>query len=196
MIKNIVFDLGGVILKEKPISVLDNRVDIVTYNELKRFFDGITELDTGNISLEELFNKCNFKKELIMKYKDVLIYYYKYRELNNEILELISKLKTNNYNIYVLSDNNRESIAYYKVNPLFKDIDGWVSSCEYNTTKTSGKLFEEFLNKYGLNAKECYFVDNEKTNINVANKYGIKGFLFNKNIKELIINMKNNNINL
>ncbi len=63
MIKNIVFDLGGVILKEKPISVLDNRVDIVTYNELKRFFDGITELDTGNISLEELFNKCNFKKE-------------------------------------------------------------------------------------------------------------------------------------
>ena len=104
MIKNIVFDLGGVILKEKPISVLDNRVDIVTYNELKRFFDGITELDTGNISLEELFNKCNFKKELIMKYKDVLIHYYKYRELNNEILELISKLKEMKYSLELLRE--------------------------------------------------------------------------------------------
>ena len=39
-IKNIIFDLGGVILKGKPISILDDlNIDEDVYNKLKVFFD-------------------------------------------------------------------------------------------------------------------------------------------------------------
>ena len=69
---------------------------------------------------------------------------------------------------------------------LFKNIDGWIVSCDYSTVKKEGKLFAILLNKYNLNASKCLFIDNNNNNIAIANNYGIKGFLYNKNThKEL-----------
>ncbi len=60
-IKNIIFDLGGVILKETPISILKNfNIDSTTYNELKRFFDDWNNLDLGNEYLEDKYNEFNY----------------------------------------------------------------------------------------------------------------------------------------
>ena len=197
--KNIIFDLGSVLIKNRAISVLDKLdIDDNTYNELQRFFNDYLELDLGNISLEEKYNNCNFSNEINNKYKDYILHYYEYREYNMELIDIINKLKNNNYNVYVLSDNNQESFDYYKKNALFKNIDGWTASCEHGAIKEDGKLFEVFLNKYKLDPKECYLIDDKETNIIEANKYGIKGFIFdeNKDISLLINDMKDNGINI
>lgn len=58
MIKNIIFDLGNVILEGTPSIVLDRfNLDKELYNDIeKNFFSNWNNLDLGLISLEEFFN--------------------------------------------------------------------------------------------------------------------------------------------
>ena len=196
-IKNIIFDLGGVLLKGKSSSVLNNLdLDHKTFSELIKFFVNNIDLDLGNETVEERLKKCGFNNEILNKYKDLLLNYYKYRELNYDLIKILNKLKQNKYNIYILSDNNKEAYEYYKSSKYFKNIDGWVISYEYNTTKKDGILFDIFLKKYNLNPKECYFIDDKLINIEVATKKGIKSFQFNENIDSLLNDMRDNNINI
>lgn len=55
MIKNIVFDLGNVILKDSPSVVLENsKISYENFQTIKsRFFDNWIELDLGNETLKE-----------------------------------------------------------------------------------------------------------------------------------------------
>ena len=197
--KNIIFDLGGVILKGTPVTILE-KIDISNeeYNELIKFFQDWKNIDLGTQTLEEKFNKCNFSSRLVSKYKNILLNYYKIREININLIELINKLKLNNYNIYILSDNNKESFTYYKKSDLFKNVDGWVVSCDYNTVKKDNKLFQILLDKYNLLGEECYYIDDKEENINIARNYNIKGYIFNENeeIEKLYNDMKENGINV
>ena len=197
--KNIIFDLGGVILKNKPNSVLKNlNVDENIYNNLLKFFSDWDKLDLGEETLEDKYNSCNFPKEYDYLYKDTLINYYKYREIDSRLIDCIKKLKINGYKIYILSDNNKECYEYYKNNNIFKDIDGWVLSCEYHTLKSDGKLFDIIIDKYNLNPSECYFVDDKEILVDEAKSHGISGSIFSTNddINKLYNDMRNNNINI
>lgn len=150
------------------------------------------------MTLEEKFNKCNFSDEIRNSYKVFLTHYYEYRKINMDLINLINKLKENNYNVYILSNNNKECYEYYKKQVIFSNIDGWVVSCDYGALKDDGKLFDIFLNKYNLNPRECYFIDDKISNILEANKFGIKGYVFdeNKDINGLYNDMINNDINI
>ncbi len=194
--KNIIFDLGGVILYDKPNSVLLNfNLDKDVYNELNIFFNDWNELDLGKKTLEEKYNECNFLDEINIKYKDFLLNYYKYRKINIELIDMINKLKENNYDIYILSDNNHETYNYYKNHPFFKNIDGWIVSCEYGVLKKDGKLFNILIDKYNLNPSECYFIDDKVENIKEAQKLGIKGYVFDNN-NNLYQDIRNNGFDI
>ena len=198
-IKNIIFDLGGVLLKDTPKSVLDKlNIDEEEYNLLLNFFEDWENLDLGIESLEDKYIKCNFPNQLSDKYRDILVRYYEKREINLELINLAQKLKKAGYNLYILSDNNKEASNYCQNSNLFKIFDGWVVSCDYKTLKKDGKLFEILLDKYNLNSSECYFIDNAKINIEIAKKYGIIGYIYNEenDIRDTYANMRINGINL
>lgn len=190
--KNIIFDLGGVILKGKAKDIL-NKLDLneSEYNELVKFFDDWNDMDTTDMGIEEKFNKYNFSNDIKSKYKDILIKYYELRDLNTNLINLIKELKKNN-RVYILSDNNKDASLYYK--SILNDLDGYVFSYEYKTIKKDGKLFDIFLDKYNLDSKDCYFIDDTKENILVANSKGINGILYKNNDEEIINYFKENNI--
>jgi len=196
---NIIFDLGGVLLKSKPISIL-KKIDIneEEYSQLINFFENWKKLDLGQQSLEEKFLECNFPDYISSKYKDILLKYYEIRDINMDLINLINKLKNNNYKTYILSDNNLEASNYYKNNALFSEIDGWVVSCDYNVTKNDGKLFEILLDNYKLKPEECYFIDDKQSNIDMAFKYNINGYKYNENsnIMKLYDDMRENDIKI
>ena len=196
---NIIFDLGGVVLDGNPVSIL-NKLDIneADYNKMICFFDNWDKLDLGQQSLEEKFLECNFPEYIYSKYKETLLKYYEIRDVNMNIIELMKKLKLNNNKIFILSDNNSEAIKYYQNNSLFNDIDGWVVSCDYNTLKKNGKLFETLLDKYKLLPEECYYIDDKQSNIDIASNYNIIGYRYDDNIDiiDLYNNMRNNGIKI
>lgn len=199
MIKNIIFDLGNVILKDYPYIILNNiEINDKEYEIIKNtFFNNWEELDLGNITIKEYFEKCNIPIKLKKEIKEKLINYYKYREFNLEVLKLMKILKNNNYNIYILSNNNKETYEYLLNLPEFKYVDGWVVSCEYKINKPDKRIYEILLKKYNLNSEECFFIDDKKINIETANLLGIKGHILNyerNGVNELIKDLNKNNI--
>ena len=196
-VKNIIFDLGGVILKDNPISILnDLNLDKKNYNQLKLFFIDWKKLDLGEETLEDKYRQCRFPENYDILYKDKLTNYYKYRAIDMRLIDCISKLKKNGYNVYILSDNNKECFEYYKKSDTFKDVDGWILSCDYHTSKEEGRLFDILIKEFNLNPSECYFIDDKLSNIGEAKKHGIKGSTFttSDDIAKLYNDMKNNGI--
>ena len=189
--KNIIFDLGNVILKGKASTTLDKlNPTEEEYNELIKFYDNWYNLDIDKETIEEKFNSYNFNEELTNKYKDKLLKYYELRDLNIELLDLIKKLKKNN-KIYILSDNNKDASIYYK--NLFSGLDGYVFSYEYKSIKKEKELFDIFLNKYNLDPSTCYFIDDSIENIEVAKSKGINTHQYINN-EDLFKYFKDNNI--
>ena len=190
--RNIIFDLNGVLLLGKAKSVLDKlNLKEEEYNELINFFDNWNDMDTTDTSIEEKFNSYNFSLDIKNKYKDKLLKYYELRDVNNNLINLIKELKKNN-KVYILSDNNKEASIYYK--SLLNDLDGYVFSYEYNTIKKEGKLFDILLDKYNLDPKTCYFIDNTKENVDIAESKGIKGIHYQENDEEIINYFKENGL--
>ena len=195
--KTIIFDLGGVVLVDTPYTVLDKlNLNDFEYKELSKFFDNTNLLDIGKMSLEDKLNECNYSSDILEKYKEILLNYFKIRDLNENILEIIRKLKNNNYKVFILSDNNKEASDYYTNLDLFSNIDGFVFSYEYNTIKKDGDLFDIFIDKYKLDPNDCILIDDSKENIDVAKEHGINGILFdeNENIEKLYNELKEDNI--
>lgn len=182
---NIIFDLGGVVLLGKAKDVLDKlNPTEEEYNELVKFFDNWNNLDIDKETIEEKFDSYNFNSNIVTKYKDKLLKYYELRDINNNLLDLIKKLKKNNHKVYVLSDNNKDASNYYKM--ILKDIDGFVFSYEYKTVKKDKVLFDIFLKKYNLDPSTCYFIDNTLENIEIANSYGMNGILYEEDDNKVI----------
>lgn len=184
---NIIFDLGGVILLGKAKDVLDKlNLNESEYNEILGFFSNWNDMDTNDMSIEEKFNNYNFSDNIKSKYKNDLLRYYELRDINMNLINLIKDLKKNNNKVYILSDNNKDASNYYKTINGLNNLDGYVFSYEYGTIKKDGKLFDIILEKYNLDPSTCYFIDDTKKNIEVAESKGINGILYEDNDEEII----------
>lgn len=199
MIKNIIFDLGNVLLKSSPSIVLEslNISDEIKNNIKSKFFNNWQHIDLGEESIKEHFDNCKFNFDIDKSTREILLNYYKYRPFNNEMIELMNKLKHNNYKIFILSNNNKETCEYLKQLPMFERIDGWIVSCDYHIVKPNKEIYVKLFNTFNIKPDECFFIDDNKKNVEIGAILGMQGFTFkysNNNIDELINNMKQNNI--
>lgn len=198
MIKNIVFDLGNVLLKGNSSIVLDN-LDIpneIRHSIKDKFFNNCNYLDLGEETIKQHFDNCKFDFDIDESIQEILLKYYKYRPFNDETIELMNKLKHNNYKIFILSNNNKETYEYLKQLPVFECVDGWVVSCDYHIAKPNKEIYVKLFETFNIKPEECYFIDDNKENIETGKILGMKGFVLNNNINELIDSMKENKINL
>lgn len=196
MIKNIVFDLGNVILKGSPNIVLEQvKIDKKQYESIKNnFFNDWKALDLGESTLREQLEKCKFDFEIDSEIEEKLLHYYKYRPFNVEILELIKELKNKGYKIYILSNNNKEAEKYLLEIPDFKAFDGWIFSCDYQIMKPDSRIYNILFENYNLKPEECFFIDDSRKNIETGNKLGMAGFVLDyehNGIAELRKELKN-----
>lgn len=179
MIKNIIFDLGNVILKDYPNIVLDQvKIDKEQYESIKsNFFSDWKALDLGLSTLKEHLEKCKFNFKITPEVEALMLCYYKYRPFNDEVLELIKLLKEKQYKLYILSNNNKEAEKYLTGLPIFKNFDGWVFSCDYQLKKPDPKLYNILFETCNLKPEECFFIDDKQTNIEIGKKLGMNGFV-------------------
>lgn len=196
MIKNIIFDLGNVLLKGSPSIVLENLdiSDEIYQNIKNKFFADWEYLDLGEETLKEHFDNCKLDFDIDKSIREILLNYYKYRPFNNEMIELMNKLKHNNYKIFILSNNNKEAYEYLKQLPMFERIDGWIVSCDYHIVKPNKEIYVKLFNTFNIKPDECFFIDDNKKNVEIGVMLGMQGFKYSNNIDELISYMKQNNI--
>lgn len=188
MIKNIVFDFGGVLLDWNPGHFYKN---IFTDNEEMEWFlsnictdEWNAEQDRGR-SFEE--GVSILKSEYSEHAKNIELFSSQWEKmLKGEIdgsIQILKELKEK-YKIYGLTNWSAETfpIVYQKYD-FFKLFDGIVVSGTEKMIKPDQQFFQLLLDRYDLKAEECLFIDDNEKNIQAALDLGFKCVHFNNAIQ-------------
>lgn len=100
--------------------------------------------------------------------------------------EFCELIKQKGYGIYILSN---ASDLFYVYFPKFLPLDffdGVFVSSDYHMLKPDVEIYEVFLEKYGLKAGECLFIDDREDNVSGAQKAGMNTFCFKGDYKEIL----------
>ncbi len=179
MIKNIIFDLGNVLLKFKPEEFLLQFTSDKEY--IKQFVPKITrsqlwlDLDRGLESLEnaEIIFISTYPEE-----KDFIsLFFNHWMEMLTPIEENISillDLKESGYKTYILSNFIKETLKFVKDKfDFFTLFDGQIISGEEKVIKPDKAIYETLLRRYQLIPEESLFIDDILFFLKPAKKLGI-----------------------
>lgn len=183
MIRNIIFDLGNVIINYNQEQIINNFTK--KEEEIKYIYDEIFHapewelMDLGNITNDEAIEVINKRNEFkYQKLTDNFLHeWYKEQEINRDIVEIAKKLKRNGYKLFVLSNMANLTYEYFKNDEFFSLCTGIIISAHEHLIKPDEKVFRLLLDRYKLNAEECLFIDDDPSeeNYKTANKMEIKG---------------------
>lgn len=184
--KNIIFDIGNVLLSFQPEQFLKQYYDEQTIGDLFTIIfcsDEWLELDLGNLTINEaidIFSKRNphYKEEI----RFVLKNWTKMMTPIQQNVDIAYKLKEKGYSLYILSNFHDEAIKeMYNKYPFFHIFDGGVISAYEHMIKPNPKFYQILLDRYHLDPHECIFIDDMLANITIASIFGITGIHLNYN---------------
>lgn len=178
--KNIVFDLGGVVFARDPKKCSDEFKEFfsfVRFPQMPAFWE---EYDRGTLTLDEVAEILCREKGVT---REVCDSYLREAIGRQEAIvpteRLVGDLKRAGYRLYVLSNMSREFIEFLRRIPVYRNFDGEVISCEEHTVKPEPEIYRILLERYGLNGAETLFIDDREANVEAARRCGLGGFLFN-----------------
>lgn len=177
--KNVVFDLGRVLLDFEPKKYLMEKFPT---DKAEKLFHSVfssrtwLELDRGALTDEEA----------------VLILTGRHPELKEEIswifetwpqiltpiernIDLLYRLKDSGYPLYLLSNFHRD--AFLKTeqrHDFFSRFDGRVISCDTMSIKPEEQIYQTLCRKYSLRPEESLFIDDTAANVEAAARLGFQ----------------------
>ena len=178
-IKNVVFDLGGVVFARDPRKFEPEFIKFFSYimlPEMPRFWE---EYDRGMSTYDEVitnlaeYNSCD--RELAEKNlrRSILT-----QEEIPATKSLVEALKAAGYRLYVLSNMSLEFIEFLHTKEVYKNFEGEVVSCYEHIIKPEAEIYKILVDRYQLNEAETLFIDDRKANIEAAIESGWQGFHF------------------
>ena len=182
MMKNIVFDLGGVVFWRNPKKCTQEFLDFFAFvreTPMPHFWN---EYDRGTLSLDEvmehLMARSGFSREKCVDFVQRAI---DMQEAIRPTEELIKALKADGrYRLFVLSNMSHEFIEFLRRVPVYRHFDGEVVSCEEGICKPEPEIYRLLLERYALAPAETLFIDDRPENVEAAEREGIVGFHYNR----------------
>jgi putative hydrolase of the HAD superfamily len=192
MIRNIVLDMGNVLLDYNPAFVLNAFCSSEEEKEIidRELFNGPEWKlgDRGDIKDKDRFELV--KGRVPEKYHEALRNCADHWDICMTPLdgarEFCEQVKNSGYGIYILSN---ASDLFYVYFPKFLPLDffnGVFVSSDYHMLKPDVNIYKAFLEKYSLKADECLFVDDREDNVAGAGAAGLNTFRFKGNYEQVI----------
>ena len=178
MIKNVIFDLGGVVVEWNPARVLatftGNPV-LVNYISENGFSRGVwADFDRGTVDKEAFARQWALLSGCPAEDCLALLEHVKHSLAPiPETERLIEELSHRGFRLYCLSNMSVDHYNYLKVRPVFRFFDGQVISALEKLVKPERAFYELILRRYGLRADETLFIDDLECNLATARVLGI-----------------------
>ena len=184
MIRNIIFDLGNVVIEWNADRVYDKHF---TTAELKNEFYATTRIKELNVELDrglafdkglsQLAEKHPHYHEAIWKWK------HSWTEMIgrefSKTINIMHELKAKGYNLYALTNWSAETFIYAEDNfSWLKEFIDIVVSGREGLIKPEPDIFNLLLKRNRLVANECVFIDDTLPNIIAARELGMIGIHF------------------
>lgn len=187
MIKNIIFDLGNVLVNVEYERFI-NRIldDGVTEKQYKDFFKGanyrLLGYESGEITTEEFIRKCATGLSLKMSGDEFI---EDFNDMFSEIERmsaLVKKLANGGkYNLFLLSNTSPLHFEYIKQNFSYVNLlQKFALSYELKSLKPDDEIYEKTISHLGIVPEESLFIDDLPENCEAANKFGIKTICYDK----------------
>lgn len=184
MIKNLIFDMGNVLLDYDPDVILEETCDEDEEKKIikKELFSGTEWMmgDRGDITNAERYNlvKKRVPEKLYDKLRKCVEHWDVCMVPVKGAREFLEYAREKGYGIYILSN---AAIEFYQYFPRQFDLDffdGIVVSAEQHLLKPEIGIYRYLLETYQLKPEECLFIDDREENVKGAEKAGIKGYVF------------------
>jgi putative hydrolase of the HAD superfamily len=179
MIKNIIFDLGNVLLKFRPSEFLLQFTEDTEYIEqfsakIFRSSEWI-DLDRGVTSLDRA------KKTFISKYPQeeafLNLFFEHWMEMLTPIeknVKILKELRELGFKTFILSNFIKETYEFIKNRyDIFQYFDGQIISGFEKTIKPEKDIYQKLLDRYHLIPEESLFIDDVLFFLKPAKKLGI-----------------------
>lgn len=185
MIKNVIFDLGGVLIDWNPKymyrTIFDTEEEIDTFLADICTFEWNEQQDGGRTIAEA-------NKVLIDKYPQwkpqIEAFYGRWVEMLGDAIQgtvdiLQQIYDDKNYRLYALTNWSAETwpVAVDRFHFL-QYFEGILVSGQEKLKKPDPKIYQMILDRYGLNPSECIFIDDNARNVAAAEAEGIKSIIF------------------
>lgn len=179
LIRNIVFDFGGVLVDWNPGYLFK---DVFSDpSELEHFLENVctpdwNEKQDAGRPLSEAIRELQQRHP---KYRDeIRLFYDEWTTmLGGPIEQNVSLLKplNKNYRLFGLTNWSAETFPIaQELYPFFEEFEGIVISGVERLAKPDQRIYQVLLDRYGLSAAECLFIDDNERNTRAARVLGFQ----------------------
>lgn len=183
MIKNIIFDLGNVLISFRPSEFFDSRdyPETIKSKILSDIFrsEEWLKLDNGDINTIEAIDSISMKSSL--KREEIAHIFNLRQDIMfplDQNVRLLPELKKQGFKLYYLSNFPLDIFEEIKTGYyFFTYFDGGVISSEVKFSKPDRRVYEILLEKYLLAPEETLFIDDIEINVRAAEASGMKGLI-------------------
>jgi putative hydrolase of the HAD superfamily len=186
MIKNVIFDVGGVLVDFRWRALMaDLGIPYERQDEFEKKVFGSHwwgELDRGALDEDYVLDRI---REDNTEHIDEFNLIWTNREMLVETFDYVNpwmeQLKDKGLKIYLLSNYPKSMFSLHEEKGKFTfidKIDGRVVSGFVKMVKPNADIYEHLMDKYNLKAQECVFIDDRVENIEAAKALGMKGIVF------------------
>ncbi len=184
MIKNIIFDVGKVLVEfdwesafrklgfagETFEAVADATVRSKEWNEYDRSAKNDEEQLAYFIS-----RAPEYEREIRLFWDNMGLPIWQY----DYAMNLVRGLKKNGYHTYILSNYSRHTYDCTREALSFeKEMDGVIFSYQVGYIKPEPEIYRTLLERYQLKPEECVFLDDKRENLSAAEQFGIRTIQF------------------
>lgn len=185
MIKNVVLDVGRVLVAWQPLDTMRKlgfSEEIIACLDGALFKSGVwNEADRGILSNEEFLELAISKAPA---YENEIRLFW--NNVEKAIWQLpyakpwIRAMKKAGYRVYILSNYGSFTFEKTKEDSLnfLEDVDGAIFSYEIKQIKPDAAIFTALFEKYQIKAEESVFLDDLAANIEGAKRMGMHGIVF------------------
>ncbi len=184
MIRNIIFDMGNVLLRYDPEVPLDLYCQTEEEKNVirKELFGGEewVQGDLGLITNEEKYNTIRLRipEEMHPALKRCVYEWSICMKPVSGAFDFCEYMKKKGYRLFVLSNASDEFYDYFPKFAPLDYFDGVVVSSDLHKIKPDIEIFEYLLHTYQLVPRECLFLDDMEPNVRGAERTGMQGEVF------------------
>ena len=199
MIKNIVFDMGNVLVYYDSMRVVKEFVKSEERRQAVNTSVFVSPewimLDMGVIPEKEALRRMQGRLKEESEREGARLCLEHWHEYCMwpvpGMEELVTYLKESGYGLYLCSNASLRMLCCYEdVIPGIKLFDGVLFSAEVKCMKPQKEMYGHLFDRFGLKPEECFFVDDQPLNIEGAKACGMDGYCFEdgdaKRLKQVI----------
>ena len=182
MIKNIIFDMGNVLIAYEPEVYARRFTDTQEDADLieRELFGGSEwrRLDEGTMDEEQVWHSVTARlpRRLHTAVRECLDHWFEEIRGIEGMEELTANLKERGYRLYLCSNASLRFRQYEKSVPGLSHFDGILISAEEKCIKPGQQIYERLFEKFSILPRESYFIDDSLDNIEGARACGMDGF--------------------